>query len=196
MRPIRLVIAAGIVEGLLERVGAEEGDVARLGLQARRLEDLRQLHALPLADAAPALDAIVAGDLRARGQRAQVGERKLHRPLDQAADFELPVLEAAVAQRDIGRIVGIDRAVRLEPGRDRAWRKFPRHRRLRPQQGTLGGLGQAFRLFQDPQRRGEPESQPESGAAAAPRPSPMSSLRRVKRGPIGRMGSPLIAGPP
>src|SRR6202012_5280938 len=97
----RLVIAAGVVERFLERVGAEEGDVARLRLQARSGPHRRQLRALPLADGAPALNAIMPGDLRARGQGAQIAKRKLHRPLDQAADFQFPVLEAALAQRDI-----------------------------------------------------------------------------------------------
>ena len=59
----RLVIAAGVVERLLERIGAEEGEVAGLGLQSRRGDESGQLDALPLPDAAPALDAVVPRDL-------------------------------------------------------------------------------------------------------------------------------------
>src|SRR6185437_1271554 len=70
--PDRLVVAAGVVERLLERVGAEEGDVSRLALEPRGVEQRREFRALPLADAAPALDTVVAGDLRARSERAQV----------------------------------------------------------------------------------------------------------------------------
>src|SRR6202453_4601377 len=135
--PDRLVIAAGVVERLFERVGAEQGDIARLWLEPRSRQHRRQLRALPLADAAPALDAIVAGDLRARGQGAQVGERELYRPLDKAADFQFPVLKPALAQRDIGGILRIDRAVRFEIGGDRAGRKFGRHGRFWPEERAL-----------------------------------------------------------
>ena len=89
MRSIELVIAAGIVERLFQRVGAEEGDQARLRLQTRGGEQRGELRAPPLPDAAPALDAVVPGDLRARRQRTQIIKRKLHRPLDEAADLEL-----------------------------------------------------------------------------------------------------------
>ena len=37
----RLVIAARVVERLLERVGAEEGDVARLRFEARSVKERR-----------------------------------------------------------------------------------------------------------------------------------------------------------
>ena len=61
----RLVIAARAVERPLQRIGAEEGEVAGLRLQASGGDDVRQWYALPLPDTAPALDAVVAGDLRA-----------------------------------------------------------------------------------------------------------------------------------
>src|SRR5208283_5794179 len=96
-----------------------EGKVTGLGLEARGGDESGQLDAFPLPDAAPALDAVVPGDLHPRRQAAQVGERELHRAFDEAADLELPVGEAALAQSDIGGIVGVDRAVGLESGGDR-----------------------------------------------------------------------------
>src|SRR5271154_5273096 len=110
----RLVIAAGVVERLLERIGAEEGEVASLGLQPRGGDESGQLDAFPLPDAAPALDAVMSGDLRARRKAAQFGERELHRALDKATDLKLPIGEAGLAGGDIVGILGIDRAVGLE----------------------------------------------------------------------------------
>ena len=96
----------------------------------------------------------MAGDLRARGQGAQIRERELHRPLDKAADFQFPVLKPALAQRDIFGILGIDRAVRLEIGGDRAGRKLRGHRRFGPEQGALGGFGQRLGFLQNIERGG------------------------------------------
>ena len=56
----RLVIVAGVVERLLERVGAEEGDVARLRLQARSVEERR-------AVARPSIDRCSSSPRRNRG---------------------------------------------------------------------------------------------------------------------------------
>jgi hypothetical protein len=98
------------------------------------------------------LDAIMPGDLRARGQGAQVSERELHRPFDKAADFELPILEAALAQRDISGILGIDRAVRLEIGRDLAGRVFWRKRRFGPEQRALNRLGHRLGFVENIER--------------------------------------------
>ena len=94
-----LVIAAGAVERLLERIGAGEDDVARVRLRARR-RAAPQRHALPLADAAPTLDAIVPGDLGARRHRPQFGEREGERPLDQAVDRKPPVVEPSPPSPD------------------------------------------------------------------------------------------------
>ena len=51
-------------------------DVAGLRLQPGLLQDLAERDARPLADAAPALDAVVARDLGARRHGAEIGERE------------------------------------------------------------------------------------------------------------------------
>jgi hypothetical protein len=56
------VEATAVVEGLFELVGATEDEVARLGFQPGLFQQSRELDALPFADAAPALDAVVPGD--------------------------------------------------------------------------------------------------------------------------------------
>ena len=59
-----LVILASPVEGLFQLVGAEEGDVARLAASRLAASSTSSSGvARPLPDAAPAFDAIVAGDL-------------------------------------------------------------------------------------------------------------------------------------
>ena len=58
-------IDALVVGGALKIVGAMEDDVARLVGELRLVEHGGQRRAGPFADGAPALDAIVPGDLRA-----------------------------------------------------------------------------------------------------------------------------------
>jgi len=58
----------------------------------------------------------VTGDLRARRQSPEIGERKLHRRFDEAADIKLPIGEILVARLDVVGIVGVDGAVGFEPG--------------------------------------------------------------------------------
>src|SRR6476620_4850710 len=62
-----------------ERVGAMEDEIAGVGLETHTLQQRCKLRAAPLADRAPALDAVVARDLRARGKLAQLGEAELGR---------------------------------------------------------------------------------------------------------------------
>ena len=73
-----------------------------------------ELHALPLADAAPSLDAVVTRDLRARRHGAEIRERVLGRLLDEAIDLQPPVDEAVLRHRDVVGIVGRCAAVRPE----------------------------------------------------------------------------------
>ena len=89
-----LVVEAGAVEGLLQvrrRSGTRHS--------ARRLREpgVSQQHAQrdagPLADGAPALDAVVARDLGAGRQRLQVGERQAQGLADQPVHREPPVGE-------------------------------------------------------------------------------------------------------
>ena len=68
-----LVILAGALRAALgglavEIVGAMEYGVARVWRDPRRLEQQAERHAGPLADRAPAFDAIMPRDLGARGQ--------------------------------------------------------------------------------------------------------------------------------
>ena len=66
-------------------IGAIKHHVASLGPGPKRLQQRAEAHALPFADRAPAFDAIVARDLGAAGQRAQLGKREARRLLDQTA---------------------------------------------------------------------------------------------------------------
>ena len=69
----------------LALVGTLVALVVRQGDGAAR-EQAAERHARPLADGAPALDAIVAGNLCALGQSADLPERERQRALDQAAN--------------------------------------------------------------------------------------------------------------
>src|ERR1051326_3029501 len=62
-----VVTGAATERAAAQRVVAVEHDIARGRLDACTVEDTRQLHAGPLADAAPALDAVMAGGLGAGG---------------------------------------------------------------------------------------------------------------------------------
>src|SRR5262245_5200057 len=72
--PDRFVIAIGLRAGLSQHVGAMEHHVARIWLEPRAVEHGAEADALPLADAAPALDTIVTRDLGARRHGAKLGE--------------------------------------------------------------------------------------------------------------------------
>ena len=87
------VEAVNQVDALVIHVGAAAIVVSAMhdreacvGLEARCLEERSKLRALPLANCAPAFDAVVAGDLSAGRQRAQVCKREVQRPLDQTVD--------------------------------------------------------------------------------------------------------------
>ena len=67
------VVAAVAAGGWrVHRIEAAEDDVLRARQRLRGVQQQAQRHAGPLADAAPALDAVVARDLRARRQRLQL----------------------------------------------------------------------------------------------------------------------------
>jgi len=59
-----------------------EHEVARLFLWPYLVKQMRQRHAGPFTDAAPALDAIVTGDLSPRRHRAQLFEAELSGSVD------------------------------------------------------------------------------------------------------------------
>jgi hypothetical protein len=86
-------IDALVIGRAAEVVGAVQDDVARVRRQPRPLEHGSKRHAGPFADGTPALDAVVAGDLGARGHRAQLRERERLRRPDQAVDDEAIVGE-------------------------------------------------------------------------------------------------------
>ena len=110
------------------RVGAMEDDEARLGLWLDRIQHRGELDALPLADRAPALDAIVPGDLRAAGQLTQLRQRERGRPPDQSLDLELIVGEAIRDHGHVLRVVWLGRAIAAKTRRQIRGRKFLRHR--------------------------------------------------------------------
>ena len=93
----------------LHRVGAVEHHVARAGARActasRIAESFTPFH---LRDRAPAFDAIVAGDLRARRERAQFREREDPRLADQTGDRQAIIGEAIGGHRvDTRRVPGL-----------------------------------------------------------------------------------------
>src|ERR1700731_4515318 len=78
-----IIAQAAVIQG----IGAVEDDIVRLRLDAGARQDFGERHAPPFADAAPALDAVMARDLRARGKRAQIVERERKLPIDKAVDL-------------------------------------------------------------------------------------------------------------
>src|SRR5579863_2918139 len=69
------VILAGSVERLLQRVRTIKDKISRAGLEPGKAKNLLERCAGPFADATPALDAIMAGDLGSGRQSAQVVQR-------------------------------------------------------------------------------------------------------------------------
>ena len=108
-----------LVIGLVaEPVGAVEDDVSGARAQARRVEDARQLDAVPFADRAPPFDAIVARDLHAvrhRLRRVAAGSTAAARP-----GRRPPAASWRNSRRDAAHIRGVPgmrRAVRAEDRR-------------------------------------------------------------------------------
>ena len=122
-------VDALVIRGAAEIVGAVEDDVARLGPEARALEQQPERHAGPFPDRAPPLDAIVAGDLGPRGQPPDPVQGQRQRPVHQAIDNESPIGEARGDMRLIGGRARHGVAVGAEEGRHVRRRKFPRQRR-------------------------------------------------------------------
>ncbi len=89
-------VDALVVGGAGEIVGTVEDQVARLRLKSGLGQEVAERHAGPFADGAPALDAVVAGDLGAGRHRAKLGEREGLGRLDEAVERELPVGEAGL----------------------------------------------------------------------------------------------------
>ena len=138
---IELIVFAVLGAGPAEIVGAIEHDIARVRHELRRLEQSAERHTLPLADAAPALDAIVPGDLRARRHGAEIGKRQFKLLFDQAPDHELPVGESIRHVGLVVCVVRIGRAVGLEVARDLSLAIFA-CQRLRREDRALGDAGQ------------------------------------------------------
>ncbi len=61
------------ITGEVHRVGAVEHHVACLGIRTDEVEQCREAHTLPLADAAPPLNAVVPRDLRPWRQIFELG---------------------------------------------------------------------------------------------------------------------------
>ena len=118
------VILACAVGGAFIVVGAmEHGETSRR-LEPGARQYAGQRNALPLADRAPALDAIVTGDLGSLRHRAEIGQRKIERPDHEPVNAQPPIGEPRFLQ---GRIRGRVRrmgAVDLEVGRKIVSGKF------------------------------------------------------------------------
>ncbi|EGE60570.1 hypothetical protein RHECNPAF_14110054 [Rhizobium etli CNPAF512] len=109
-----LIVPTAAIKRLFVFVGAMEHDVARLRLQPDRLQQGAKRQARPFADRAPAFDAVVPGDLRARRHRLQLRERELRRLFDKPADVEPPGRELPAHPVEILRVIGHAGAVRAE----------------------------------------------------------------------------------
>src|SRR5262249_2764979 len=80
-QPDALVIL-GCIEGLAQRIRAIEHQVAGLWFKTRALQQPRQRHPFPLADATPPLNTVVAGDPRPPWQTPQLVTRPTRRACD------------------------------------------------------------------------------------------------------------------
>src|SRR3979490_3326388 len=81
-------------------------------------QDLPERRASPFADAAPALDAIMSGDLGARGQDAQLLERQRQFVLDDAVDRQAPIGEMIVDEMEVFLVLRVSRAIGPKRRRD------------------------------------------------------------------------------
>src|SRR5438067_6710251 len=110
-------VDALVIGFVAEAVGAVEYDVLRAGAEGGMFEEPPQLDAVPLADRAPALNAVVAGDLGTVRQRSQRPQRDRQRPRDKPVDLEPPVGELLGGMLGIFRRAGHARAVGAEDRR-------------------------------------------------------------------------------
>src|SRR4029079_7065908 len=107
-------VDAFIIGLVAEPISAVEDDIFCTGAEARVLKDAPQLDAVPFADRAPALDAVVASDLGAVGKGAKRAQWNRQRPRYQPVNDQPPVGELL---RRVPRIFGRAwdaRAVRTE----------------------------------------------------------------------------------
>src|SRR5271170_2237225 len=88
------------VDGVRVAFGTLEPYVFRGGIGADELEEIGKLYALPRADRTPAFDANVTRDLGDFRQLVEFRQRPRLLVVDQAANFELPLIAV-----DIGRLV-------------------------------------------------------------------------------------------
>src|SRR5579883_1644434 len=107
MHPIKTV--------LIESIGGKD-QVARLRQRLTTVQYLADGHSCPFANARPALNTVVLGDLGSRGQGAQIFQGEAEGMLHQSAYFELPIAEVVLAQNTI-LFAGGRRAVDPEIGR-------------------------------------------------------------------------------
>ena len=137
-----------VIGRAVDLVGAAEEDVARAVRYTRLVEQQCERHAGPLADRAPALDAVVPGDLRARRHRPQLGERQGERAANQTADLQPPVPKAVRPMRPIRVRRGRPRAVDAKDRRHLRLAIFTRERATRGDQ-ALGAARQAIERIED-----------------------------------------------
>src|SRR5690348_8051806 len=109
---------------------------------------MRKRRAGPLADTTPALDAIMARDLRSRRKSPEIGKRKRKRIFDQATYAYSPVPEAARNVALVVRAARIERAVGAKCGRDVGFRELAR-KCVATREETLGATREHFDLTED-----------------------------------------------
>ncbi len=103
---------------VLHRIGTVKHRVSRRWLRLGLLHHLGQGHALPFADATPALDAVMAGDLGARWHGPQIAEREFRGVPHEAVHLQPPIGKAVRRQFLVVVVIRIGRAVALEVGRE------------------------------------------------------------------------------
>src|SRR5690349_10771546 len=85
------VIVVPAIKRLSKR---EESGDSRFGLGTDQFNQLVHGHAAPLGDAAPSLNAMMHGDVLNLADALKIGQGKLDRILDQAADLQPEVPES------------------------------------------------------------------------------------------------------
>src|SRR5258706_4043586 len=141
-----LVIGMAAVQVTELLVRAMKRDEARFGTQADAIEHGGERRSVPTADAAPAFDAIVPGDLYPRSQRPEISQRKTGGPRDETVHLKPPPRIIVLREFKVfGRqVVGVLRSVGAERFCDVLCAELP-CQRFAPNERSLDAVGQPFR---------------------------------------------------
>jgi len=84
-------VDAFIIRPAAQRIGTVKHQIARRVPDLHAVEQITKVDTAPFADGAPSLDAIMPGDLRLAGHRADLAECKAGGLFDQPVDRQRPV---------------------------------------------------------------------------------------------------------